>query len=51
LNRISVILVALYLLGDPDLALLRSLFDNSEVVMAAVITLVISPWIRAQFDH
>ena len=51
MNRILGVIVALYLLGDPELSLLDSLTDNSQLVMAVVITLLISPWLRAQFDH
>jgi len=51
MNRILAIVVALYLLGDPGLTLLRGLFDHSELVMAIVVTLIAAPWIRAQFDH
>jgi len=51
MNRILGIAVVVYLLGDPDLQLLHSMVGNTEVVVAVVITLLFSPWLRAQFDH
>ena len=51
MNRISGIAVALYLAGDPGLEWLDGMGMNGAVVMATVIVLLVSPWLRAQFDH
>ena len=51
MHRILGILLVVYLLGDPDLKLLNSLVGNSQLVLATIITLLMAPWLRAQFDH
>ena len=51
MHRIFGIAVALYLLGDPELRMVSSMVGNSQLVLAVVITLLLAPWLRAQFDH
>ena len=50
MNKIIIGLMAIYLLGDPDLHYLAWLGDLKLYVVAAALALVSMPWIASQID-
>ena len=50
MNKIIIGLMAIYLLGDPDLQYLGWLGDLKIYVIAAALSLVSMPWIAEQLD-
>ncbi len=46
-----LILMGLYLVGDPGLVYLEQIGSTKELVVALVISLAVMPWITAQFDN
>jgi hypothetical protein len=50
MNKMIGIVVAVYLLGDPQMSMLEGLGVSKEFVITAVLMVVSGPWLRAQFD-
>jgi hypothetical protein len=50
MNKIILVLMAIYFLGDPDLQYLAWLGDLKLYLVAAAIALVSMPWITSQLD-
>jgi len=46
-----IALMALYLVGDPELVYLKHLGDSSELLLALLLSLSVMPWITRHFDH
>jgi hypothetical protein len=50
MNKIIIVLMTIYFLGDPDLQYLAWMGDMKVYIVAAVIALVSMPWITSQLD-
>jgi hypothetical protein len=50
MDKIIIILMAIYFLGDPPLQYLVWLGDLKLYVIAAALSLVSTPWIASQLD-
>ena len=50
MNKIIIVLMAIYFLGDPDLQYLNWLGDLKIYVVAAALSLVSMSWIASQLD-
>jgi hypothetical protein len=50
MNKIIIVLMAIYFLGDPNLQYLAWLGDMKIYVVAAALSLVSMPWIASQLD-
>jgi hypothetical protein len=46
-----LILMALYLVGDPGLVYLEQMGGTKDLVVALIVSLAIMPWVTAQFDN
>jgi hypothetical protein len=44
-------LVAIIYLGDPTLSYLESIGEMKDLIVAAVISLLVMPWVVPHFDH
>ena len=50
MNKVMMVLMAIYFLGDPDLQYLAWLGDLKVYLVASAIALVSMPWIASQLD-
>ena len=46
-----IILMALYLAGDPGLVYLEQMGGTKDLVVALILSLAVMPWVASQFDN
>ncbi len=51
MNKLFAILVAIYLAGDPSLSLLGAFNDTKELIVAAVLAIIMVPWVVSQIEN
>jgi hypothetical protein len=51
MNKLFAILLAIYLAGDPTLSLLDVFSDTKEFIVAAVLAILMVPWVVSQIEN
>ena len=51
MNRLLAILFLIYLAGDPTLSMLEVFSDAKEYIVAAVLSIIMVPWVVSQLEN
>jgi hypothetical protein len=51
MNKLFAILFVIYLAGDPTLSMLEVFSDTKEFIVAALLAIIMVPWVVSQFDN
>jgi len=51
MNRLFVIFLVIYLVGDPTLSMLEVFSDTKDLIVAAVFAIIMVPWVVSQLEN
>ena len=51
MNRLLAILFLVYLAGDPTLSMLEVFNDAKEFIVAALLAIIMVPWVVSQLEN
>jgi hypothetical protein len=51
MNKLLGILFLIYLAGDPSLSMLEVFSDTKEFIVAAVLAVIMVPWVVSQIEN
>jgi hypothetical protein len=51
MNKLFAILFLIYLAGDPTLSMLEVFRDTKEYIVAAVLAIIMVPWVVSHFEN